>query len=535
MKRILFTIALATFSWCTFATTHAIPAVLQTATVYQTGAELTHTAILDLQSGENVVRIEGLSPRLVPNSVQVMLSNGVVISSFECSIDYLSSGKYNKEAQALRDSLTQSKEQLVAAQSQVETTKTMLSLLQKGIEGNFAATKQAPTTENIDKNLTFYQSQSQTLYTQLANQNKRVETIQKRIQAIEKQLNEDKNLQEKQSAVLTLNLNAPNAVQQAHVRIQYFTRAASWTPQYDINVTDITTPLSLISKASVQQRTGLDWEKVKLTLSTYEPSTNNIAPEFDTWFLHQPTPRPRSYTQKAMSYNMVVTADVEGPVEMEETNTMEDYITQSEQALSISYVIDIPYTILGNGKAQIIPLNEKQITSVKYEYFLAPTLSSTAYLLAKITDWEKLNLLNGMAGITYSGTYYGHSYLNTANTDKALQLTLGVDSQIAVQRDKVSEYSSERILGGTKTTTQTFKTTIRNNKNRPVTIRLQEQYPVSTSKDITVELTDQTTRWEENDSEKGLLTYSLTLQPGESKDIIIGYTVKAPKDWYIGL
>ncbi len=535
MKHLLFTVALVASCLCAFAAPQTIPATLQTATVYQSGAELTHTAIFALQAGENTIRIEGLTPRIVKNSLQVMLTSGVVISSFEYSTDYLSSGKYNTLAQALRDSLRIYNDRLTAKKSEIEVTTTMLTLLQKGVEGNFAATKQAPTTDAIDKNLTYYQRQSLALHQQLAEQNKQAQTLQTRITAIDQQLQTDEGLQAKQAGVLTLQLNAPKAVKNARAQVKYFTRSASWTPAYDINVTDIAAPLSLLSKASVQQHTGVDWTDVRLTLSTYAPSTNNVAPEFTTWYLRDQSRRVRGYASKASAPLMnVFESDVETDMAME-TATMADYITQEEQALSVSYMIDMPYTVLGNGKAQIIPLNEKQVSNVAYEYFVAPKLSETAYLLAKISDWEKLQLLSGTAGITYAGTYYGQTFLNTTNTEKALQLTLGTDPQIAVKREKIGDYSAERILGSSKTTTQAYRITVRNNKNRPVTIRLQEQYPVSTNKDIKVELSEQTTAWTENNTEKGILTYSITLEAGATKEIVVCYSVQQPKDWRLNL
>ncbi len=534
MKHLLLSLAFVASCLCAFAAPQTIPATLQTATVYPSGAELTHTATFALQAGENTVRIEGLTPRIVHNSLQVMLTSGVVISSFEYSTDYLSSGKYNTQAQALRDSLRIYNDRLTAKQSEIAVTTTMLALLQKGVEGNFAATKQAPTTEAIDKNLTYYQRQSLALHQQLAEQNKQAQALQTRITAIDKQLKTDEGLQAKQAGVLTLQLNAPKALKNARAQVKYFTRSASWTPQYDINVTDIAAPLSLLSKASVQQHTGVDWTDVRLTLSTYIPTVNNVAPEFTTWYLRQESPVYGSSAKRSMNY--VVTSAVEAPMEMDmETATMADYITQEEQALSVSYTIDMPYTVLGNGKAQIIPLNEQQITTATYEYFVAPKLSETAYLLANITDWEKLQLLSGTAGITYAGTYYGQTYLNTTNTDQALRLTLGTDPQIAVKREKISDYSAERILGSSKTTTQAYRITLRNNKNRPVTILLQEQYPVSTNKEITVELTDKTSAWTENDAEKGILTYSIRLEAGETQEIVVGYSVKAPKEWKLGI
>ena len=215
--------------------------------------------------------------------------------------------------------------------------------------------------------------------------------------------------------------------------------------------------------------------------------------------------------------------------------TIESYVTQTEEQLSKEYIIDLPYTIYGNGKEQIIALGVQQIQDVTYGYYAAPKLSSEAYFTAQINNLQQLNLMSGTAHITYNGTFYGDTRINPNTTADSLLLTLGTDPEIAVKRELISDYKATKTIGSTTTKTIAYRITIRNNKRQATDIRWQEPYPVSGNKSIIVELTDRTTQAAFNDTERGILTYECTLQPGESREFVVEYKVKYPKNMRINL
>ncbi|MDR2293328.1 MAG: DUF4140 domain-containing protein [Prevotellaceae bacterium] len=72
-----------------------IKAALKDVTVFFNGAELTHTASMQLVKGENEITVEGISPVINRNSLQIKINAGVIVSSFEYSIDYLEEKKQN--------------------------------------------------------------------------------------------------------------------------------------------------------------------------------------------------------------------------------------------------------------------------------------------------------------------------------------------------------------------------------------------------------------------------------------------------------
>ena len=62
---------------------------------------------------------------------------------------------------------------------------------------------------------------------------------------------------------------------------------------------------------------------------------------------------------------------------------------------------------------------------------------------------------------------------------------------------------------------------------------LKDQYPLTTNKDIEVELTDAANA--DVDKDTGTLTWQLSLAPNETKTLKFSYNVKYPKDRTINI
>ena len=213
-------------------------------------------------------------------------------------------------------------------------------------------------------------------------------------------------------------------------------------------------------------------------------------------------------------------------------DALSDYITVTDNELNVTFDIDLPYDVPGNGKEQNVSLKEFQINTL-YKYYAVPRLDKDAYLLGELADWEKLNLLPGEANIIFEGTYTGKSYIDPNSTMDTLNLTLGKDKRIVVKKEKLKDFSSVKFLGSNKKQLFTYELTVKNNKKEAVQMLLKDQYPLSTNKEIEVELTE--TSDAANNTELGVLTWKLQLAPGEVKKLRVSYSVKYPKDKYLNL
>ena len=72
-----------------------------------------------------------------------------------------------------------------------------------------------------------------------------------------------------------------------------------------------------------------------------------------------------------------------------------------------------------------------------------------------------------------------------------------------------------------------LQVSIRNTKNIPITILLQDQIPISKTKEI--EITTVETSNAKYHESTGKLEWKITLSPGETKSVEFKYQVKYPK------
>lgn len=606
MRTKLFTITVLLFAICSSAVysqdKKTTKAVLNEATVFFQGAELIHSAIHSLTKGENELFIEGLSPSIDKNSLKIKTTNNVIVSAYEFSVDFLSGSKGKSSvAKKLQDSIDFYQKRLNEIETEITINEDMIDFLEKGTDKNVSGSEKGLGIDELVKTMEYYKTKAFELQSTLTASNKKKDETEETISRLRKQLSTESLKNDKSSGVLKLKLTAP-ATGSCNFTISYYTTAAGWMPYYDINIASTDQPIKIAAKSRVRQTTGMDWEKVKLTLSSATPSKGKTAPLFSAWFVDYvqpnlsaslknrvggiaPVQNAYSYDEKAVAKqapgngffirgatsldsnaqplyvvdgvivdqdylssldpNMIKDFQVlkdasatgiygargsNGVIVISLKESMDDFVTQAETDLNIAYNIDLPYTIPGNGKEQIIDLQTKE-TTAEYKYYCAPKLDTETYLLAEISDWQKLNLLSGKANITYEGTYVGESQIDASSTQQKLTLTLGSDKRVTVKREKMQDFSSgAKFLGNDIKQAFTYKLTVRNNQNKAIKIVLKDQYPISMQKEIEVELlTKETTPWTANKEDLGVITWEEELKAGETKTYKMSYTVKYPK------
>lgn len=554
-----------------------IEARLNEATMFFQGSELIHSATVSLPKGESEIRIEGISPIIDKNSLKIKATKGVVISSFEFSTDYLSSNKKNPVVKKLQDSIDICNTKLLQIDNEIKINSELKTLLQKGTDKNVAGSEKGLGIDELMKTMEYYKTKSTELENlQTENNKKRTELVQT-LNRLNQQLSQETIKNNKTSGILKLVLTSP-AITASDLTISYFTASAAWVPYYDINIESTDKPIKIVGKAKIRQTTGLDWEKVKLTLSSATPSNGKIAPLFTTWFLENiyPQYRPRSSSSMQNSYaygdgvsakqileernviknnidasstqymvngelvdetyvssldpNMIKDTQVldNGTVNITTKSSMDDYISVSDNQMNMVYNIDLPFSVPGNGKEQSLDLQTRE-AQAEYKYYSVPKLDTETYLLAEISNWQNLNLLSGKANITYDGTYIGETFIDAASTHTKLSLTLGTDKRVAVKREKLQDYSSTKFLGNDVKQIFTYKLTVKNNQTKAISMVLKDQYPRSTQKNIEVELLKETSAWTANKEETGVVSWEETIQPGETKTYQLSYSVKYPK------
>ncbi|RYY39651.1 MAG: mucoidy inhibitor MuiA family protein [Chitinophagaceae bacterium] len=196
------------------------------------------------------------------------------------------------------------------------------------------------------------------------------------------------------------------------------------------------------------------------------------------------------------------------------------------QATTTVYKIEEKYTLETDGKTTTIGIKQMEVAA-SYEYFAAPKVDPAAFLTARITGWQQLDLTPGEASLYFEGAYLGKTYLDLSAASDTLSLPLGKDNGIRITRKLVKEYSTKRFLGSNRIDSRGWEIEVRNNKRTAINITINDQVPVSTIKEISVE--EEKTDGERN-KETGLIVWQFELPAGATRTLHLSYEVKYPKD-----
>ncbi|MCB0758702.1 MAG: DUF4139 domain-containing protein, partial [Flavobacteriales bacterium] len=311
--------------------------------------------------------------------------------------------------------------------------------------------------------------------------------------------------------------------------ISYFVSNASWTPAYDLRATGTGKPIELTMKAQVVNGTGEDWDKVALSLSSGNPTLGGIMPQLHPWTLSQP------YRTQGL-LNRVDNAEMQAAPSMaksmDDAGATLDAITQVpntvlQRTTTMEFSIDAPFSIPADGVAHSVSVTEHTIPAT-YKHYCTPKLDRDAFLYARTTGWEDMNLLPGVANVFFEGTYVGKSYLDLDQPHDTLDISLGRDKGITVERVKRKTTNEKAVIGSKRTVSVGWDITVRNTKSVAVDLELRDQYPLSPRSEVEVKLEDK--GGADVNEQTGMLTWKITVAPKETKKMGFGYTVKYPKD-----
>ena len=358
--------------------------------------------------------------------------------------------------------------------------------------------------------------------------------INKTIENLNSQLNEIQlNNKNSSAGEITIQVSCKES-KTVDFSLKYNVSNAGWAPIYDIRSVDVSSPIELTYKARVYQNTKEDWGNVSLSLSTGKLNQSNKQPNFSTNYLSF-VPEYKSERSKSQTHNLTSSglyqseASIESvSYEMdEESASSADFTIVNFGGVYIRYDIQIPYNIPSNGKTNYIEIQKLSIPT-NYDYYSIPKKDKDVFLMANLTGIGNHNLLPGNANIYYRGSSVGETYLNTKSTKNTISLSLGRDKSIIIDRNKIKDYSSSSTIGSQQKIDKGYEIKIRNNKNNEINLRLVDQIPVSRDKGLDV-IYEELSGGKLN-STNGKIDWTVTLEPNESKTILLKYYIKHPKD-----
>ena len=332
----------------------------------------------------------------------------------------------------------------------------------------------------------------------------------------------------------------------SQIRLTYLVSGASWQPAYDVRISPDMTGVNVNSMGQVQQRTGEDWNQVKLVLSTSMPQIGLNPPDVPLQFVES------NFYPSTDSGDLSVLGYVER--EGETASKSRDFLLQEKSvafdAAPMAEAIDYGITtqFLLPGKVDVAKNNEAHRFSIRTiplevepERYIVPSQSEHAYLRAEVKHVGDSVLLAGMAKIFLGPDYLGESNFPLLRQNDSTMLNLGIDPNLEVGYATLEDFRDDPgsfSLLSTSTITRRYRASLRLSPaaQSKIIVVVEEGLPRSDSDGVEVEIGELVPSVIDTDEavakqvEQGLYRWSFVLHPGETKAVRWGYELSFDED-----
>jgi uncharacterized protein (TIGR02231 family) len=500
-------------------------------TVYLSGAQVSEEATLSLKAGENTLLFTGLAQNIDPRSIQAVAPEIVLINSVRHEVNYLVQLTNSPRVQRLQDSLKLIAERLevLGNEGEVLTQEQDMILANQSLVGE----AKGVTSDDLRKAADFFRSRLHDIADRLLTNTRAQTKLNEQQARITQQLDELNASSGQPTNDIVVKVKADNA-RTVRIGIRYFVPDAGWVPGYDLRAKDTDSPITIDYRADVWQNTGVPWKDVTLTLSSGDPLQGGTKPELAQWNLAFATGYAYGIKggRNAVSelydqeQNEILEEDSKSDGYDSPAKTLADYTLMRNTATTAEFAISVKQDVPSDGKKQQVSVQSATLPAV-YAHYAVPKLDKDAFLVARITGWESLNLLPGSVNIFFEGTYVTEAFLDPTNTIDTLDFSLGRDKKVIIERNLLKDYNDRKDIGTNKERTWGYEFVVRNTKKSVVHLKLMDQLPVTQDADIIVKEIELSGA--NKDEATGELTWNLDLQPAATQKFKLAYSVKYPK------
>ena len=326
------------------------------------------------------------------------------------------------------------------------------------------------------------------------------------------------------------------------LKLSYVINGARWTPLYDVRTNSKEGRIALAYYGLVQQKTGEDWNNVRLYLSTADPRRAADPPHLSPWYLTRNVRYPgRSETSRRNLEGAAGIADFSASTRPASQIQEQEQPAIREKGTSVTYRVASRKTILSGAGDKKTPIEVIQYApkSAKFLYVVTPGSSSHAFLRTIVTNASRYTIFPGKANLYLDGDYVGNTFVGkTIMPEKKMTLHFGTDDGIRIQKTLIKKYREEKgLFSGAIRTSYHYRIKIENNKKREVSFLVMDRLPVSRDSAITVEEEQIQPEPLSDSSEKkrarfkqGIRRWRFTVPALKSQTIDMKFYIQHPKE-----
>lgn len=313
----------------------------------------------------------------------------------------------------------------------------------------------------------------------------------------------------------------------------YNVNRASWTPLYDARLvaTQAGHELVVSGIAQISQSSGQDWSDVDLKVSTARTELNRRIPELKPWYvdvLQPPMPRVAAAPAKSMASSQAYpTADsvAEGAERIAESVAAE--IVSEEGGATVTFAVVGKGNIPSDGAPHKTLLFERRLPTT-VDYVAVPKHTDAVYRRLMATNDGTAPLLAGAIQLFAGDRYIGTSRTDYVPVGDEVELTLGVEERLTVERELVRRDVDKTRLRDRRQILYGYEITLKNLMSDPVNVEVHDHLPVSRHEEIKVRLLSCEPEPAEHD-DLNLMEWHLFLENGAEQKLSYQFQVEYPR------
>ena len=334
---------------------------------------------------------------------------------------------------------------------------------------------------------------------------------------------------------LTVNFAAQRA---GTLLISYEVSNAGWRPAYRASLNSETSIVELERDAIISQQTGEDWHDVRLTLSTSQPRQATRGQEPQPWLLSYVAQiyeeafrgAPVAMEAAPMSYAVIANQGMiaDKALSKPAAAPYAPPTVETQGVFANTYEVPARTSLASDGREVAVELTRHDL-AVKQYFQVTPRAEPAVYATAE-ADMPQGDWPQGAIQLFRNGSYVGRGTWDPQDTDK-LVLGFGRDDNIRVSVQPLkADSSSSGILSKRRHREIATLFSFVNRHQRPVTLRVLEASPVSTSDEVEVK-TDFVPRpshenWEDK---RGVMEWTVEIAHRGTAKIKTAYDIAYPE------
>jgi uncharacterized protein (TIGR02231 family) len=508
----------------------ATEAPIQSVTLYPGSATVERA--IDVAPGTTQVEITGLLANFNTDTLRVQADPGIQVGQLvtrdNASIDSPSPREAELEAriQALQD-------QIAAIDADYKSAQMVQAYLDKlgaggGGSGNLAERPAPIDPKGLAGTLDAIRKGGADALDRMRNADIKKRGMNKQLDLLKRELGKLQT-STRDSRAVTVYLSAKRA---GRLLLSYQVSRAGWKPAYRASLDSNASTVELERLATISQKTGEDWSKVRMRLSTGQPNLSVAAPNPSSWLLNYQPPVERPAALAYASAPPSAPAPFARRVAPAPAQTMDDYVApvlETQGSFATEFEVPARINLAADGREISVGL-AKHALPVKQRVLVAPRNSETAVLTAEAPRPEGV-WLAGQVQLQRDGSYVGEQRWDPQASERFV-FSFGRDPllRVAVEHHKENsgqagffKRDNQRRIADTYAVTSFHR--------EPVDILVLEPTPVSQSDKVAVKLalTPEPTvkEWEHR---RGLVGWEKPLKPNETARFDVDYVIDYPPD-----